>query len=116
MIFKIFIFLAGVAVVFFAIGCYTRRISLLSASLIFNLANFLAPWTVVYRIGQVEKFNSTTNTTYVTFTYDYLDYTTKVVLSMLFLALTIITILQFWNVVTYQVKRGVETGEEVDRI
>jgi len=76
----------------------------------------MVPWTVVYQIGYIEKFNSTTNTTYVIYTYDYLDYPTKVVLSMLFLALTIITILQFWNVVSVIVRREVEEGREVDRI
>lgn len=116
MIFPIYIFLAGVAVVLFITACYSRRISLLSASLVFNLANFLAPWVTVYQIGYVETVNSTTNTTYVYYTFDYFDYTTKVVLSMLFLALLIITILQFWNVISYEVRRGIEEGREVERV
>lgn len=112
----IFIFLAGVAVTLFITACYSRRISLLAGSLVFNLGCFLAPWVVVYPSGYIETVNSTTNTTYVSYTFDYFDYTTKVVLSMLFLSLLIITILQFWNVVSYDVRSGVEERREVDRI
>jgi len=112
----IFIFLLGCGLILYVIGCYTRRISLLSASLVFNLANVLTPWVVVFPSGFIQTVNTTTNTTYVVYTYDYLDFTTQVVLSMLFVAFTIFTILQLWNVITYQVRRGVEEGEEVFRV
>jgi len=127
MILSVFIFLAAAAIATFLISNYTRRISHLVFSVVINLLCVLAPFTtfdlvrtaVSTNTTSVAVFNATTNTTTTTtsaltaiqYTKAYLDTSTAIVLSAMFMLAVIVSILQIWFVVGRDVKRGVEKGD-----
>jgi len=87
----IFLFLATLGIALYAIGVISKRASLVILALIINAGNILAPWTVELPVGHItyNESNSTTEMFRTVYIYDYLDTTTKIVLSLVFLALFI---------------------------
>jgi hypothetical protein len=127
MIIYVFIFLSASAIAVFLIANYTKQISHLTLSVIINLICALSPFTafdlvktaVTTNSTLIAVFNATTNTTTTTstantvlnYTKAYFDTTTAIVLSAMFMFAMIVSILQIWNVVGQNVKRGVKKGD-----
>jgi len=127
MIIYVFIFLSASAIAVFLIANYTKQISHLTLSVIINLICALSPFTafdlvktaVTTNSTSIAVFNATTNTTTTTstantvlnYTKAYFDTTTAIVLSAMFMFAMIVSILQIWNVVGQNVKRGVKKGD-----